>query len=197
MPDLTVTQPPDTSTKAAADLAPGDRIASGWLPEGEAADVLLAIPYSAHRSDWVFVAYRHFGDGYPAADSFLADAVVPLEVVADASGLGYSREVDDPTPVSPARVPMHTGAVVDGGRLVRDDAVLVGPTAERSCRHLALANSIAMFDDTQFVEDDPCDQPAVYATTVLRGNEIYARTCRAHDAQFRVVEGYVGSVALP
>jgi len=42
----------------------------------------------------------------------------------DATGLGYSRtdgEPDDPTPVSPARVPLHTGGMVgplDGGELV-------------------------------------------------------------------------------
>jgi hypothetical protein len=43
---------------------------------------------------------------------------------ADALGLAYSRaddEPDDPTPVSPARVPLHTGAVTDGG-LVDDEA---------------------------------------------------------------------------
>jgi hypothetical protein len=28
---------------------------------------------------------------------------------------GFSREADDPTPVSPARVPLHTGAVTDEG----------------------------------------------------------------------------------
>lgn len=36
-------------------------------------------------------------------------------------GLGYSREADDPTPVSPARVPLHTGAVVDGNELIVDE----------------------------------------------------------------------------
>jgi hypothetical protein len=40
--------------------------------------------------------------------------------VADESGLAYSREADDPTPISPARVPLHTGSVVDGGQLVTD-----------------------------------------------------------------------------
>jgi hypothetical protein len=40
---------------------------------------------------------------------------------ADAVGLNYSRTdglADDPTPVSPARVPLHAGAVTDGGILV-------------------------------------------------------------------------------
>lgn len=40
--------------------------------------------------------------------------------MADPTGLAYTRAdtEDDPTPVSPARVPLHTGAVVDGGELV-------------------------------------------------------------------------------
>jgi hypothetical protein len=33
----------------------------------------------------------------------------------DPLGLNHSREADDPTPVSPARVPAHIGAVTDGG----------------------------------------------------------------------------------
>jgi len=45
-------------------------------------------------------------------------AAAALQPDADPSGLGYSREADDPTPVSPARVPLHTGGVVDGGQLV-------------------------------------------------------------------------------
>lgn len=28
---------------------------------------------------------------------------------------GFSRAADDPTPVSPARVPLHTGAMTDEG----------------------------------------------------------------------------------
>jgi hypothetical protein len=36
---------------------------------------------------------------------------------------GYSRDADDPTPVSPARVPLHTGGVVDGGQLVDETPV--------------------------------------------------------------------------
>jgi hypothetical protein len=40
----------------------------------------------------------------------------------DANGLGYSREADDPTPVSPARVPLHTGGVIDDGQLIDETA---------------------------------------------------------------------------
>ena len=40
----------------------------------------------------------------------------------DPTGLSYSREpdADDPTPVSPARVPLRSGSVVDGVGLVAD-----------------------------------------------------------------------------
>ncbi len=49
--------------------------------------------------------------------------------VADPTGLTYSREADDPTPVSPARGgPVHTGVLVDGGELVD-----VTPAAEPKC----------------------------------------------------------------
>jgi hypothetical protein len=50
----------------------------------------------------------------PAAD--------PVPVASgDPTGLAYTRaddEADDPTPVSPGRVPLHTGGLVDGGQLV-------------------------------------------------------------------------------
>ena len=36
----------------------------------------------------------------------------------DPTGLGFSREADDPTPVSPAGVQRHPGGVVEGGQLV-------------------------------------------------------------------------------
>lgn len=55
----------------------------------------------------------------------LADEVARLRAEVEAlraerSGLGYSREADDPTPVSPARVPLHTGSVIADGVLVTD-----------------------------------------------------------------------------
>lgn len=43
----------------------------------------------------------------------------------DGTGLDYSREPDDPTPVSPARVPMHTDAVTESGLVDESDG----------CRH--------------------------------------------------------------
>ena len=54
---------------------------------------------------------------------------------ADPTGLAYSRadEADDPTPVSPARVPLHTGAVTDEG-LVEELAV--------EAVHMVLADGI-------------------------------------------------------
>ena len=58
----------------------------------------------------------------------LRQRVAELEATTDpdSTGLAYTRadsEPDDPTPVSPARVPLHTGSVVDGGELITDKAV--------------------------------------------------------------------------
>lgn len=58
----------------------------------------------------------------------------PGECDPDATGLGYSREADDPTPVSPERVPLHTGAVVDGGQLVDETEVRPLPKCLPGCR---------------------------------------------------------------
>lgn len=110
--------------RPAAQLAVGDRIADKWLPLYHAADVLFVAPYRRGRTDWVLVAYR-YPDGSLDSSHFLADALIPLEAVADFTGLTYTRtdsEPDDPTPVSPARVPPHTGSVVDGDVLITDGA---------------------------------------------------------------------------
>jgi hypothetical protein len=65
-----------------------------------------------------------------------AGVVAAYEPAADPTGLAYSRaddEADDPTPVSPARVPLHTGGVVDGVGLVDEtDAPL--PKCLPGCR---------------------------------------------------------------
>lgn len=98
--------------KAAKDLKPGDLIAAGFLPSLQPATVLLAVTYGADHEPWTFLVHRHAADE-PLVDYFLADALIPLESVADASGMSYSREADDPTPVSPDRVPLHTGG--EGG----------------------------------------------------------------------------------
>jgi hypothetical protein len=98
-----------TITRPAAHLNVGDRIADGFLPPTrEPAEVVFVHPYQLGTSAWVFVAYTLPG-GAPDSDRWLADAQIPLEAIYDPAGLGYSREADDPTPVSPARVPLHTG----------------------------------------------------------------------------------------
>jgi hypothetical protein len=76
------------------------------------------------QSDSMTKATRHFG---PVEYSLIAwhkdgrpsEPEAPEPLPADDLGFGYSRELDDPTPVSPARGgPVQTGAVVDGGQLV-------------------------------------------------------------------------------
>jgi hypothetical protein len=99
----------DPLERPAVQLTVGDRIAAGFLPEREAAEIVFVHRYLLAEDPWVFVAYTLPG-GAPGSTYLRADARIPLEYLADASGLTYSREVaDDPTPVSPARVPLHTG----------------------------------------------------------------------------------------
>jgi hypothetical protein len=112
-------------SRRASELIAGDRIAAGFLPEGDPAGVVFVLNYTAHRAPWTFVAYQ-FPDAVVDSDNFLANAVIPLEAVADRSGLGFSREPDDPAPVSSGRVPLHvaptlSGIAVDGHKLVTDD----------------------------------------------------------------------------
>ena len=109
----------------AAKLTVGDRIAAGFLPERDAAEIGFVHRYLRADEPWVFVAYT-FADRSANSSYFRADALIPLEGVADFTGLTYTRadsDADDPTPVSPARVPLHTGSVVDGGELITDKAV--------------------------------------------------------------------------
>jgi hypothetical protein len=90
-----------TITRDAAKLTTGDRIAEGFLPLRHSAEVLFVAP---DVNGFVLVAYR-YRDGHVAADHWFHDAQIPLEYTADS--FGYSREADDPTPVSPARVTPH------------------------------------------------------------------------------------------
>jgi hypothetical protein len=92
----------DPVERPAVQLTVGDRIAAGFLPEREAAEIVFAHRYLLAEDPWVFVAYT-LPDGAPGSTYLRADARIPLERLADASGLTYSREADDPTPVSPAR----------------------------------------------------------------------------------------------
>lgn len=107
-------------TRTAAELRPGDRIAARFLPSALPADVIFVEPYTNPRQEhWAFVAFREDGYG-PNSYVWLADAAIPLEALAADDGMGYSRELDDPTPVSPARAPLCTGSVVEGDHLVID-----------------------------------------------------------------------------
>jgi hypothetical protein len=98
----------DQTIAARADhLVQRDRIARGFLPLSAAAEVDYTRTHSGGK--WVLVVYRT-DDGVWDADHFLSGALIPLESRAADRGYGFSRETeDDPTPVSPARVPLHTG----------------------------------------------------------------------------------------
>jgi hypothetical protein len=102
---MTETIPP----RPAGRLAPGDRIAAHFLPNWRAAEVRHVEPYPLVGEPWVMVVCRPSG-GAPEPHYWQAGALIPLEALAD-DGHGYSREADDVTPVSPARVPLHAGGV--------------------------------------------------------------------------------------
>jgi len=96
------------------------------------------------------------------------------EPAADPTGLDYGRgdtEADDPTPVSPARVPMHTGGVVDGGELV--DETPADPTA-------------GVFDGLPDCSADCGDQPLTQDSKHFedcpRGQELDRRLATARRA---------------
>lgn len=49
------------------------------------------------------------------AENVRAALVAEKLVRGELTGMTYSREADDPTPVSPARMPLHAGAVTEQG----------------------------------------------------------------------------------
>jgi hypothetical protein len=73
--------------------------------------------------DYEVIAWHRGGrpDEREAEIEKLRARIAELEATTD-TGHGFSREADDPTPVSPARVPLHTGSVVEGDELVVDPA---------------------------------------------------------------------------
>ncbi len=79
---MTTTQQPTAEQVPAADLNPGDRIAAGFLPDGDAADIEYVRPYEAHGDRWVLVVHR-FDDGVYDSWAFLADKPIPLQRRAD------------------------------------------------------------------------------------------------------------------
>lgn len=101
----------EVTERRAAALVKGDRVAGAVLPTArEFGDVEFVGDFQM-REPWVMVVFR-LDDGRLESQCFLADAVIPLEHAADSAGFAYSREADeDPRPVSPARVPLHTAAL--------------------------------------------------------------------------------------
>jgi hypothetical protein len=69
-----------------------------------------------------------------------------------------------------------------------------------SCRWPYLAEILAAFEVAD-LSGQPCDQPAVWATSVNRERdgqdvETVTRLCRHHDDRARELPGHVGSTSL-
>lgn len=129
-------------TKAAADLKPGDRIPAGFLPNGKAAEVLYVttFPLPSTGQLWAMVAYR-LTDSFADAEHYPADGQIPVEP-SDPTGLNFSREADDPTPVSPARVVQELAYIAptaDGGVVF---ALRTKPQCSPECRAQLAANGL-------------------------------------------------------
>ena len=119
MTDLTIPPVP------AADLAVGDRIAPGFLPEDGAATVDFVRLYTLHGQPRAFVAYR-YDDGWGDSDNFLAAGDIPLESRAD-SGMDFT-DLADRLNVEPAPVPEHVEGHPEGGRAVACSPECAAPT---------------------------------------------------------------------
>jgi hypothetical protein len=122
--------------RRADELVVGDVIATAFLPIRQSGRVVFVLPYESQRRSWVLVVYR-YPDGDPDVDFYLADKQIPLASAADRTGMAYSRaddEPDDPRPVSPARVPLHTGGMTDGGLVDETPAVPDTCNADCACR---------------------------------------------------------------
>ncbi|MEU7904155.1 hypothetical protein [Actinoplanes sp. NPDC049118] len=102
----------------------------GRQPE-ERLDDRTVVNWSFGGSELAVIAWHL--DGRPAEPGTTCEDLSD----PDPTGLAYTRAdtEDDPTPVSPARVPLHTGAVVDGGQLVDETPPvhLEGAGARTAC----------------------------------------------------------------
>jgi hypothetical protein len=82
MASPTVQAPTDIrTTKRADDLSAGDRIAPGFLPTGQPAEVLFVQPYELKGEAWVRVVYQ-FEDGDVDSDRFTAGGRIWVDRLA-------------------------------------------------------------------------------------------------------------------
>lgn len=70
-----------------------------------------------------------------------------------------------------------------------------------NCRYASLLTILATIDEVELPDLPACDAPAEFSTVVARqhrsGSDIIrSRTCREHDAAFRIDRGYRDSIRL-
>lgn len=125
------------------------------LPPYGGVDLYVKILQGA-RSDWIelsalailrsVVDDGHWGVGEKLTR--IRDVVTAAERVRSVTpmpnltGLDYSREAGDPTPVSGGRVGMHTGAVTDAGLVDETDAALDEFISTANADMLAVLNQV-------------------------------------------------------
>lgn len=111
-------------------------------------------------------------------------AAAALQPDADPTGLDYTRadtDADDPTPVSPARVPLHAGGVVDGGQLVDEsDGEAVSDIPSPGCGHAA-CQPAHVEPDPWYVADEDLRETVHYRTGYLLDLNI---ACGAQSGPF-------------
>jgi hypothetical protein len=125
-------------SRRADELVVGDRILHEFLPSPwfrEPGEVVFIKVHDYRKGRYVFVAYMQ-DSGFYDSTSYEPGGEVGV-IPADPIGLDYSRAddaPDDPTPVSPARVPLHTGAMTDCGLVDETSAAELGERADAAIR---------------------------------------------------------------
>lgn len=93
-----------------------DRVAAaiGATPKRHGPEYFTGIDNAELRVRWTALVLEHDGPGVEC-QRCKSEGFEGVHHDADPTGLSYSREADDPTPVSGARVEPHVGGVTDAG----------------------------------------------------------------------------------
>lgn len=177
-------------TRRADQLVVGDRILHEFLPSPwfkESGEVVFVKVHNYRKGRYVFVAYMQ-DNGFYDSTSYQPDGTVGV-IPTDPTGLAYSRAddgPDDPTPVSPARVPLHTGGMTDCGLVDETPGLIVGDTADEQ-----RDNAYAAYDrDEGLVDETSAAELGERAGAAIR--KTYGEPCQGAPAGFEADCGTPG-----